>query len=291
MQGDLVQKKKKNGPDEQFPRTSDLPSQSPIYWVNQKDRYLRQLMIRDIERITGRRLFVYFGNRFCVGSDIDDADPAYLCELLSDFAGDEPADLLIETNGGKTDSTEAIVSVLRNRIPDLRVIVANAAKSNGTLICLAGNRIVMGPASELGPIDPHLQGTPCTILAHPNMAQMNFALHQAALLFIQQTKKLATSLLSEGMLKGSAAGEVERVVNMLATRDVYFSHGSTIDCREAAALGLNIEALPHDDEVWQRVWLLYSMYDFDCRRDGFLKVFESRSRSTAVKANGGDQAA
>lgn len=242
-------------------------------------------MIRDIERITGRRLFVYFANRFIAGSEIDDADPAYLCELLSDFQGGEPADLLIETNGGKTDSTEAIVSILKNRIHDLRVIVANAAKSNGTLICLAADTIVMGPASELGPIDPHVQGTPCTILAQPEMAAMNFALHQAAILFLKQTEKLATTLLREGMLKNAAIGEAERVAKTLGTRDTYFSHGSTIDHREAANLGLKIQVLNHDDEVWQRIWLLYSMYDFDCRRDGFLKVLESRTRSTAVRAN------
>lgn len=275
----------KSSPDDQFPRTRDLPSQSPIYWVNQKDRYLRQLMIRDIERATGRRLFVYFANRFVEGSEIDDADPAYLCELLSDFQGGEPVDLLIETNGGKTDSTEAIVSILKNRIDDLRVIVANAAKSNGTLICLAANTIVMGPASELGPIDPHIQGTPCTILAQPQMQQMNFALHQAAILFLKQTEKLATTLLREGMLKGAAVGEAERVAKTLGSRDTYFSHGSTIDHREALNLGLNIEILPHENEVWQRIWLLYSMYDYDCRRDGFLKVLESRTRSTAVRAN------
>lgn len=233
---------------------------------------------------------MYFANRFCEGSDIDDADPAYLCELLSDFGDDEPVDFLIETNGGKTDSTEAIVSILKNRITDLRVIVANAAKSNGTLICLAANSIVMGPPSELGPIDPHIQGTPCTILSQPAMAGMNFALHQMAILFLKQTEKLATSLLKEGMLREAPEGTAERVAHTLGTRDTYFSHGSTIDHREAKGLGLNVEVLKNEDPLWQRIWLLYSMYDFDCRRDGFLKVFESRSRSTAVKANGAPQA-
>ena len=35
-----------------------------MFWVQQKDRYLRQLLIRDIEDQTGRRLIVYFANRF-----------------------------------------------------------------------------------------------------------------------------------------------------------------------------------------------------------------------------------
>ena len=30
-------------------RATELPAQSPLFWVEQKDRYLRQLLIRDIE--------------------------------------------------------------------------------------------------------------------------------------------------------------------------------------------------------------------------------------------------
>lgn len=268
----------------QFPRTQELPVQSPIYWVNQKDRYLRQLLIRDIEALTKRRLFVYFANRFCRGSDIDEGDPAYLCELFSDYAGDEPMDLLLETNGGKTDSTEALVSILKNRVPDLRVVVANAAKSNGTLLCLAANSIVMGCASELGPVDPHLEGTPCTILADPQLAAMNFALHKLAILFLKQTQKLTSELLRNGMMQGRDESDIQDVTQKLSTRDYYFSHGSTIDYKEAQELGLKVEILGHESEIWKRIWMLYSMYDFDCRRDGYVKVFESRSRSTAIKA-------
>ena len=266
----------------QFPRGTALPSQSPLYWVGQKDRYLRQLLIRDIEELTGRRLVVYFANRFRNESSIDQADPAYVTELLGDVPAGAGVDLMIETNGGETDSTESIVSVLKSRVSDLRVIVANGAKSNGTLICLAANAIVMGPISELGPIDPAIGGIPCTILSQPTVAATNFALNQLAIYALKQTRKLAAVLLEQGMLKGRVPADIQKVVNDLATRDTYFSHGSTIDHREAAAIGLNIQYLPPGDPLWERIWLLYTMYDFDVRRDNYLKVFEGRARSTAV---------
>lgn len=268
--------------DATFPRTAELPDQSPLYWVGQKDRYLRQQLIRDIEALTKRRLIVYFANRFAAGSDIADDDPIYMTELLTDVGNDEPVDLMIETNGGKTDSTEALVSILHNRIKDLRVVVANAAKSNGTLICLAAKTIVMGASSELGPIDPHLNGIPCTVLSQPQVAVSNFPLQQLAELGLKQTRKLATRLLKGGMLSGLGDQDIEDVVKSLATRETYFSHGSTIDHVEAASLGLDITALPHDDPIWRRIWLLYTMYDFDCRRDSYLKIFEGRALSTAV---------
>lgn len=270
--------------DQQFPRTESLPIQSPKYWVNQKDRYLRQLLIRDIERITGRRLLVYFANRFAENSGIEAGDLAYFVELLSDVPDGEQVDLLVETNGGVTDATEAIVSLLRNRVPGFRAVVVNAAKSNGTLICLAASNVLMGPPSELGPIDPALNGTPCTVLVEPTFAQLNFPLHELAKLALKQTAKMAETLLREGMMSGMDPGRIAAAVNALGTRDRYFSHGSAIDFREAHELGLQVEALAAGDPTWERLWLLYTMYDFDVRRDGYLKVFESRGRSTAISA-------
>jgi membrane-bound ClpP family serine protease len=173
----------------------------------------------------------------------------YIAELLGDIRLNDKTDLMIETNGGKTDSTEAIISILQNRLPDFRVIVANAAKSNGTLICLAARSIVMGPTSELGPIDPHLNGIPCTVLADPVVAQSNYPLHQLAVLGLKQTRKLAERLLRDGMLNGSAIGEVDRVVQALAICDTYFSHGSAIDHKETSALNLSIGYLRAEDQL------------------------------------------
>jgi hypothetical protein len=83
---------------EQFPRGTALPSQSPLFWVQQKDRYLRQLLIKDIEAQTGRRLIVYFANR-SLNAQIDPTDPTYFVEMLEDTKG-EPIDLLLDTIGG-----------------------------------------------------------------------------------------------------------------------------------------------------------------------------------------------
>jgi ClpP class serine protease len=268
---------------ETFPRTADLPAQSPLFWVEQKDRYLRQLLIRDLEEATGRRIAVYFANRYERGSDIDSRDAAYLAEVLGDL-GDAPVDILLETNGGGTDATETLVALIQNLSADFRVVVAHAAKSNGTLLCLAANCIVMGACSELGPIEPHIQGIPCTILTHPEMAKQNFVLHEAGKYGLQQSRALAEKLLSAGMMKGQSDQQIKEVVQKLASRDVYYSHGAAISHTEATALGLKVKYLTPDDPVWQRIWLLYCMYDHDCRKSRYLKVFEGRARSTAVSA-------
>lgn len=274
--------------DDYFPRGKKLPRQSPLFWVQQKDRYLRQLLIQDIENDTDRRLIVYYANRYANASDINIGDISYVTELVRDLDG-ASTDLFLNTSGGQTDATEAIVSLLQAAIPDLRVIVPHSAKSNGTMICLAASRIVMGAPSELGPIDPFLNGTPTSILAEQVVAQQNFALHKAALYAIGQTKKLAKSLLSNGMMADQDETQIDETIRKLASRDEFFSHGSVIDHLEAESLGLKVEYLPLDNGLWQKLWLLYSMYSHDCAQSGVVKVFEGRSISTSVMPpqNGG----
>jgi hypothetical protein len=266
-----------------FPRGLGLPSQSPLFWVQQKDRYLRQLMIRDIEAVTGRRLIVYFANRYEVGAEIQQRDVLHFAELFGDLNQDR-VDLLVETNGGSTDATEAIISLIQSSLVDFRVVVVNAAKSNGTLLALAAQCIVMGAISELGPIEPAIQGIPCSILDSPEIAKSNFPLHMLGKFALQQSRSLATSLLTRGMMTSKTKVEIEAAVNALAGRHRFPSLGSVIDHREALAIGLNVTYLPPDDELWRRFWLLYCMYDHDARSSGLLKMFEGRSRSLAIAA-------
>ena len=211
---------------ERFPRTIALPKQSPLFWVEQKDRYLRQLLIRDIEEITKRRLVVYFANRY-ENAQIDARDIAFIAELLGDING-APTDLLLETTGGLTDATEGVINAIRNITKDFRVIVANAAKSNGTLLGLAAKSIVMGATSELGPIEPAVQNIPSSILAEPTIAQQNYFLHKFGVHALQQTRFLATELLTSGMMKERKREEIDEAIRILSTREIYYSHGSVI---------------------------------------------------------------
>src|ERR1700733_15948244 len=88
-----------------------------------------------------------------------------------------------------------------------------------------------------------------------------------------KTDKLATTLLTSGMLRGAAPQRISEVVDHLATRDRFHSHGSVLDAREASERGLNVRELPHTDELWQKFWLLRTMYSYDCERNGLAKMF------------------
>lgn len=262
-----------------FPRSQGLPTQSPKYWVKEKDRYLRQLLIRDIEAASGRPLFVYFSQ---LDQEITATDADDVAEILSGIVGDT-ADLLIQTPGGNVDATEKIISILKHRLKSFRVIVPSWAKSAGTVISLSSDEIVFGLNSELGPIDPQLRtasGTfPCEILAQdPAIPKHVRDMMEMA---VKRMRTLATDILQDGMCKTKKPHEVEEIIKKISSSTGYHSHGAVIDYDEAIALGLAARYVEPDTDEWKRYWLLYCMYDYDTKAKGLGKICEGSKFSIA----------
>ena len=84
---------------------------------------------------------------------IVDEDIQSLMEVTSGLRGPS-LDLILHSPGGSSEAAEAIVSYLRSRFSDIRVIVPQLAMSAATMISCAADRIVMGKHSFLGPTDP-----------------------------------------------------------------------------------------------------------------------------------------
>ena len=84
---------------------------------------------------------------------IVDEDIQALMEVTSGLRGPS-LDLILHSPGGSSEAAEAIVSYLRSRFSDIRVIVPQLAMSAATMISCAADRIVMGKHSFLGPTDP-----------------------------------------------------------------------------------------------------------------------------------------
>ena len=256
----------------QFPRTADLTSQSPKYWAKEKDRYLRQLLILDIEELTGRPLIVYFSQ---LDQEISHTDPDDIAEIIQ-AVDSKSVDLFIQTPGGSVDACEKIISVLRKKFDDYRVIVPSWAKSAGTVIALSSSEIVLGINSELGPIDPHFKvngsPVPCQIVAADPALPQHF--RTMADLSAKRMRQMAFDILDRGMMHGKDKAEIDEVINKISDSTGYMSHGAVIDYDEAKALGLSATYLEPDDQVWRRIWLLYSLYDYDSRIKSLGKIFE-----------------
>lgn len=270
--------KKKRALLSHFPRSSDLPSQSPKYWTKEKDRYLRQLLINDIEEETGRPLIVFFSQ---LDQSISATDPDDLSEILSGVPSDE-IDIFLQTPGGSVDATEKIVSVLKKSLSGYRVIVPSWAKSAGTVIAISSDSIVMGVNSELGPIDPQFPVNGNLFPAELLQADDQFPQHLREFFgnAVKRTKEMAKQFLSSGMLKDRPEA-VDSVISKISDTSGYLSHGAVIDYDEANELGLSVSYLPQSESLWRRIWLLYCMYDYDMKQKNLGKIFESVQYSLA----------
>ncbi len=65
-------------------------------------------------------------------------------------------DIILETPGGFAEVVEDLVKLVRNKYEKVGIIIPGYAKSAGTIFAMAGDEILMGSISALGPIDAQI---------------------------------------------------------------------------------------------------------------------------------------
>ncbi|MBM3150052.1 MAG: hypothetical protein FJZ88_08545 [Chloroflexi bacterium] len=79
----------------------------------------------------------------------------FVYDQLRSLGKTDNLDLFLYTRGGQTDSVWPLVSIFREHAcKQFVVLVPFRAHSAGTLICLGADKIILGEAAELSPIDP-----------------------------------------------------------------------------------------------------------------------------------------
>ena len=107
----------------------------------------RQDLIQRYQRKYDCRLIVLLGGIV--------AESALPLEVILDYADSaEDLHLLLQTPGGDGEAAVRLVRRLQSRCRELTIVIPHEAKSAGTLLALGGHRIIMGPISDLGPVDP-----------------------------------------------------------------------------------------------------------------------------------------
>jgi hypothetical protein len=280
----------------------NLPKQTPLYHAVHRDRFDRQALIREIEKLTGRRILVYIANLNHPDSAITREDIPPFNELVAALEPDCNVDLIIESPGGDPNAAETLVHTLLSKTKHLRVVVPQAAKSAATLISLAADEILMSDTSELGPIDPqisipttfgyqyrpaqaflnglelikkeHANGQPLNPAYLPFLQGVDAALIDFCYKSIEHSKRLAVKWLCRSMYKNDPKA-AKRIAQELINIEKYPNHGSVINHVEAKAMGLNVVFKPFHDEVWQAMWRLYTKYLVYMREKAGVKIFES----------------
>lgn len=222
----------------------------------------------------------------------DDIAPVTF-DLLSELGKQERIDMILSSRGGRTEVPAKLVPLIRNYCDEFRVIIPYRAHSAATHIALGANEIVMGPMSELGPVDPSRthpllpkdkdgNQIPISVqdLKHvvdllkregPEQSYTPEALatifskmfeyvHPLAMGAIEQSYALAKiiskKLLTTHMDPIKDQDKIERITNELS--DGFKSHSYQIGWKEAQDLGLPVTF--DNDEVYKDAWKLYQLY-------------------------------
>ncbi len=210
-----------------------------------------------LERETKRNAIMYFSawqqKQGVFGNfSIDDNDRNGFMSVLNGLDKTKGLDLILHTPGGDLAATKSIVEYLCQFFNnDIRVIVPHTAMSAGTMIACAAKEILMGLHSNLGPIDPQINGAPANeYLKLLKNAQDDynqnknirywqevlckypptfFGLCQNA---IEVSKRYVYSWLERNMLRDDDAETINKTVDYLADYNYHLQHNTRLHINE-----------------------------------------------------------
>lgn len=118
----------------------------------------RKKHLKRISRIRGDRDMLVYASDLTKGNaaiSIDYSDLLPFQDQLANLKGNS-IDIILETPGGFAEVVEDLVKLVRNKYEKVGIIIPGYAKSAGTIFAMAGDEILMGPMSALGPIDAQI---------------------------------------------------------------------------------------------------------------------------------------
>jgi len=219
--------------------------------------------------------------RYPVMLEDDDAD--MLEGVLRNLDLSKGLALCISSPGGDGLAAERIVNMCRaySGTGEYWVIVPGKAKSAGTMVCFGASKIIMGPTSELGPVDPQVQDGDQLFSVY-NVVQSYEKLFARAVKekgnlqpYLQQlsiydereiaelraamelSKDISGRVLASGMMQGKSEKDIYADIKTFLTPEMTKTHGRPIYRDEAQVCGLNVEMADPDSDQWACVYDLY----------------------------------
>ncbi len=279
--------------------------------------YIRRGYLAEAHKRTGRNVILY-ASKWTQGAVADPTvtainpeDVQGFMEVVHNLKGDD-LDIIIHSPGGSAEAAEAVVTYVRSKFKSVRVFVPHAAMSAATMFACAGDQIVMGKHSFLGPIDPQfIMQTELGVMSVPahsiveqfRMAQTEISkgsplaswipiLRQygpALIVQCQYQQKLAVDLVSTWlrtfMLKGqkNAARKAKSIARRLSDHARFKTHNRFIGRDQAKQFGLIIDDLEKDQDVQDSVLSVFHTVSLAFANTPVVKVIENHLGKTFLK--------
>ncbi len=268
-------------------------------------RYLDRLFKK-----TGRNVIAYYSGFLSKPGialeDINDEDKNGFMMAVHRLERDKGLDLILHTPGGNIAATQSIVDYLHQMFGNnIRAIVPQIAMSAGTMLACSCRSIVMSKHSNLGPIDPHLNGVPaygvikeferaCSEAKNdPGKAAMWHAIvSQYRPTFLSQCQNaidwsndFVREQLETVMFQGraDAKAKAEDVVTKLTDYSGNKTHSRHIHYDECRDIGLVVERLEDDADLQDLVLTVHHAYMHSLMNTPSFKMIENHLGTAFVK--------
>lgn len=234
-----------------------------------------------------------------------DSDKIY--DAVTKFSEKKPILLILYSRGGSAASAYLIGKLCREySTSEFHVAVPRFAKSAATMICCAANNIHMGSLSELGPIDPQINGLPALGLKNSveHIAELVKIHPESALMFAEYLNK-SLSLINLGYYERVAESAQQYAEKLLQThsqnlkrpeREIaeelvykYKDHGFVIDRAEAQnifgddVIKSNSEEYNFSNSVYTDLTMISSFSNWFKRNPYYIGSFDTEISFLEIK--------
>jgi hypothetical protein len=266
---------------------------------------IRQKYLTDLHKITGRNIICYYSGFLqkpaLEGIAISDEDKHGLMDCVGGVDRSKGLDLFIHTPGGNIAATESIVHYLKSMFgDDIRAVIPQIAMSAGTLLACACKEIVMGMHSNIGPVDPQINGFSAyavlnevtlaynEIKQDSNKAQVWYSILsrytpgfvQLCQYGIENSRELTKRFLLDNMFKANAADpktidKVDLITDTLIDLSKNKSHDRHLHIDDCERLQLKLFHLESDKRLQDAVLSVHHCYMFLLSNTQVFKAIEN----------------
>lgn len=255
----------------------------------------KRTLIDRIEKLRSSKVVVYSSFHF-----LEDEDFEIIFEFVNALGKQKNLDLYILSRGGLANPAYKIARLFQKYSEKkFSVLIPYYAKSAATILSLGADEIIMGPTSELGPIDPQFitaNSPPISALTikealdyitkavqrDPKMAPLYVPLLDKMDLItlghfereIESAKQYGEALLTSRKINKLEEKTAKQVASKFVQE--YKTHGFVIDGQMASSLlGDTVKLLGSNEEIWQCIWQLHNTYNQYMKDKKKIKIIQT----------------
>lgn len=243
-------------------------------------------LFKKLEEILNKPIVSFFTS-FLYPVSIEDQDTDILAGILQMSTLEKGLILIISSPGGNGLAAERMINVCRtySKTGNYTIIVPGKAKSAATMVCFGADLIMMGPTSELGPVDPQILINDGGIHRHigaydivnsynelfsgavkekgniePYLQQLG--MYDASIIknlesTIDLSKSISIRALKSGMMLNQDDKKIEKNIRIFLDPENTKNHGRPIFMDIAKECGLNVKGFDPQSPEWKLIYELY----------------------------------